>query len=68
MYNKIEEGDENFNPGAPANARHFYNELLNVEKEMNKKQKDKITLHVYPNSFRYCKKFFFLEIKYTINV
>ena len=41
VYNKIEEGDENFNPGAPANARHFYNELLNVGKEMNKKQKGK---------------------------
>ena len=61
VYNKIEEGDENFNPGAPANARHFYNELLNVGKEMNKKQKGKITLHV--NSFQY---FMHIQIHFVI--
>ena len=51
VYNNIEEGDENCNPGAPANARHFYNKLLNFGKKMNKKQIGKIILHV--NSFQF---------------
>ena len=61
VYNKIAEVDGSFNPGAPANARHFHNKLLNFGKIMNKKQKGKIILHA--KSFQF---FRYIQIHFII--
>ena len=39
VYNKVEESDGSFNPGAPANARHFHKKLLNFGKKNEQKTK-----------------------------
>lgn len=41
VYNKIEQGIDKFHPTAPANARFFYNKLLNLRKKWTRNKKVK---------------------------
>lgn len=56
---KIEIGDENFQPGAPANERNVYNKLLHFGKKINKKQKGINIMSVNSFKFSFCFSFLF---------
>ena len=41
VYNKLEQDDIFFQPGAPSNEISFYNRLIHYRIKMNKRKKDK---------------------------
>ena len=49
VYNKLEQDDIFFQPGAPSNEISFYNRLIHYGKKNEQKKKEQKNLHV--NSF-----------------